>query len=422
MTSLIGFTACEIDDLPNPNGASVNDLLRNATKSDLQTLVTGTESLMRNDLGFYYDVTAIIGREYWVFTGSDPRYTGELLGRENSQLDNAGFYGTRPFAARYRTVKNANILIEAATNSQQISEQERNAYFGFAKTMQAYELTLVLNLQYQNGIRMNVKDPDDLGPFLSYEESLAGIAALLDEAARNLENAGSDFPFVLSSGFEGFDAPDSFLEFNRALAARIAVYQGNKQNANKFLGDSFFDLDGDFYAGPFLSFSTAGGEQTNPVFRPRNQADGIIAHPSFVEALTEGDDRVSKIARRDAPASLDGLTGEYDVVVFPSLTAPIHLIRNEELILIYAEANIGINNAESERALNIIRAKHGLDAISGLTEAQLLDEVLAQRRFSLYAEGHRWVDLRRYNRLAELPIDRPGDDVWTQLPRPVTEN
>ena len=51
----------------------------------------------------------------------------------------------------------------------------------------------------------------------------------------------------------------------------------------------------------------------------------------------------------------------------------------------------------------------------------LIDEMLKQRRYSLYFEGLRWIDLRRYNRLTDLPIDRPGDDVWSNFPLPVTE-
>jgi hypothetical protein len=47
--------------------------------------------------------------------------------------------------------------------------------------------------------------------------------------------------------------------------------------------------------------------------------------------------------------------------------------------------------------------------------------MLNQRRYSLFFEGHRWVDMRRYNKLAELPIDRPNDDVWTLMPIPQTE-
>ena len=34
-------------------------------------------------------------------------------------------------------------------------------------------------------------------------------------------------------------------------------------------------------------------------------------------------------------------------------------------------------------------------------------------------EGHRWIDMRRYQKLGELPIDRPGDRVfWSAMPIP----
>jgi len=41
----------------------------------------------------------------------------------------------------------------------------------------------------------------------------------------------------------------------------------------------------------------------------------------------------------------------------------------------------------------------------------------------LYAEGgHRWIDLRRFNRLDDLPIDRSGDSTFAQFPAPANEN
>ncbi len=424
--ALFATTACQLEDIPDPNGPSLDPILQDASIGELQNLVTGTESLLRQEIGFYYDVTSIIGRDYWYFTGSDPRYTGELLGKGSSVLDNAGFYGTRPYAGRYRTVKNANILIEAVTNtSAALTDAERKGYLGFAKTMQAYELHLALNLQYQNGIRLDVKDPDNLGPFLSYDESLAGIKALLDEAADDLDAAGSSFKFSLSPGFAGFDDPASFKQFNRALAARIAMYQGDKAEVNKDLGDSFMDMNGDFYMGPYRPFSTSGGELTNPLFRTPDQSEGIIAHPDFVAAVQAdaNDDRNAKIALRPSGTlSLDGLGGDYDVVVYDNLEAPIYYIRNEELILLRAEAQIGIDNNAAVDAINVIRTGHGLAPYAGdMTDAALLDEVLNQRRLSLFAEGHRWVDMRRHGRLGELPIDRPDDDVWEQFPRPVSE-
>ena len=88
--SVACISSCNIDDLPNPNGPSLEGF--EGTKNELQTLVTGSEDLLRQEAGFYYDVVSIIGRDYYFFTGSDPRYTGEVLGKGISALDRAGFY------------------------------------------------------------------------------------------------------------------------------------------------------------------------------------------------------------------------------------------------------------------------------------------------------------------------------------------
>jgi starch-binding outer membrane protein, SusD/RagB family len=411
----LAIGGCEIDDNPNPNGSSIGGFNLNASKSELQTLVTGVEDLVRQDFGFYYDVTAIIGREYYFFTGSDPRYTGEVLGKGDSQLDNAGFYGTRPYQGRYRTIKNANVLIDAVANSEQIIAEEANGYLGFAKTMQAHEYLLALNLQFQNGIRIDVADPDNLGPFVDYDAALTAIRGLLDEAANHLTGAGSAFSFKLSAAMAGFNTPDSFLKFNKAIGARVALY--------KRLSDSFMDMGGDLNAGPARYYSTSGGDFANNIFRPLDQADAIIAHPSMVTDLTPGDARASKMVERaSGPLSLDGLTGSHDVWVFQSLEDFVPYIRNEELILIFAEANVGSNNAAAVNAINKIRNDNGIGEYTGGTsDAELMDEIMYQRRYSLFGEGHRWVDMRRWGRLNELPIDRPDDDVWVQFPRPVSE-
>jgi hypothetical protein len=56
-----------------------------------------------------------------------------------------------------------------------------------------------------------------------------------------------------------------------------------------------------------------------------------------------------------------------------------------------------------------------------MSKPALITEMLNQRRYSLYCEGHRWVDMRRYGLLSQLPVDRPGDDVWARFPIPVSE-
>jgi len=419
----IAFTGCEIQDEPNPNGSSIEGFSQDASKSELQTLITGTEDLLRQEISFYYDVVSIVGREYYYFTGSDPRYTGEVLGKGESVLDNAGFYGNRPYYGRFKTIKNLNILQDAVATSTQITTQEAQGYIGFAKTIQAYEYHLALNLQGSNGIRFDVTDPANLGPFLDYDAALSAIASLLDDAVTNLESAGDSFPFTLSAAMAGFDTPASFFTFNRGLAARIALYQGNNADALGYLSGSFMDMAGDLNAGPARFYSTAGGDFANNIFRPLGQADAIIAHPSYVADMEESDARINKVAMRADTLALDGLSGNYDVNVYKSLNDFVPYMRNEELVLIAAEANIGVDNAAAITALNVVRTAAGLPAYAGGdSDDELVTELIKQRRYALFGEGHRWVDMRRWEMLDQLPLDREGDDVWDKFPRPVSES
>jgi starch-binding outer membrane protein, SusD/RagB family len=406
----------------NLNSPTIEDYLKNASKDQLNGLVTGTLSGMRNNEGTYLDAVSVIGREIYRFSNADPRFVTELLGSGSTTLNSTGFYITNPWASRYRAVKNCNVLIEAATNSTIISPEEKKAYTGFAKTLKAYELLLNLNLTYSNGIRVDVADPNKLGPILGYDASITAIAALLDEAKNDL--TGSSVAFSLSPGFTGFTDAAGLTKFNRALAARVDVYRKQWSAALTDLNASFLDLNGDFNTGISEQFSTGSGDQLNSAFFPQNQNGEVrLAHPSYATDITAGDDRIGKATLRTAAASNTGLSGDRDVWVYRSSTAPIPIIRNEELILIYAEANIQSNSLPNAViAINKIRTGHNLPVYAGaVTQTALIDEMLKQRRYSLFFEGHRWIDMRRYDKLAALPIDRTGDDVWSAMPIPSTE-
>ena len=413
-------TACK-KDYGDLNNTTVQSLLNNATQSELNNLVSGTESGMRNVLNLYLDDVSIIGRETYRFSNSEPRYTLDLLGGNGSTLNGSNFYITQPWADRYAVVINCNVLIQAATNSTLISSAQKEGYIGFARTIKAYQLLMNLNLTYSNGIRVNVTNPDNLGPFVSYADGLAAISSLLDSAKTDFSNGTVSFTLA---GFGGFSDAAGLTQFNRALAARVSVYQGQWQTALDDLNGSFFGLNVPFNTGVYHVFGTGSGDQLNPVFFPQNNTGEVrLAHPTYEADIEAGDDRAGKATLRTTPASQSGLTSDWDLWVYTSSTAPVGIIRNEELILIYAEANIQLNNLPAAvTAINIIRNGHGLASYSGtVSQAALITEMLNQRRYSLFFEGHRWVDLRRYNLLNTLPIDRPGDQVWTEFPLPVTE-
>lgn len=419
LTTAVFLSSCK-KEYGNFNSPTIEDYLKNASKDQLNGLVTGALSGMRNNEGTYLDVVGVIGREMYRFSNADPRYVTELLG--SAPLNNTGFYITNPWSSRYRAIKNCNVIINAATNSTLISDDEKKGYYGFAKTLKAYELLLNLNLTYTNGIRVDVADPNNLGPILGFDESIAAIANLLDEAQSDL--SGANVVYTLTGGFTGFTDAAGFIKFNRALAARVAVYREKWSDAITDLNASFFNLNGDFQTGVWEIFSTAAGDQLNPAFFPENQNGEVrLSHPSYAADIEEGDDRISKTSLRETPSSNAGLSSDRDIWVYTSSIAPIPIIRNEELILIYAEANIQTDNLNAAvSALNIIRQGHNLEDYGGpITKDALINEMLMQRRYSLFYEGHRWIDMRRYNKLAELPIDRAGDQVWSALLVPLTE-
>ena len=428
LTALLGFGACQLEDLEDPNNPSSAAIEKNATLAEIQNVVDGIQSGMRNNLPIYFDAIGVFGREFWRFSGSDPRYTTDLLGSGSATLDPGSFYTNNAYASRYRVVRNANILEIAIANSQAaLTDAQRRATLGFSKTIKAHELLMAFNQQYTNGIRVDVADPTNLGPFLDKNASLDAISRLLEEGKVDLDAGGPSFPFVLRSGFAGFTTPADFAKFNRALAARVNVYREQWANVLAALNASFFDLNGDRNLGVYYVYAIAGGDLLNELYQaPTATGEIRIVHPSFITDAEAGDTRLSKaFLRADAPTQA-GLSGSYGFNVYAANTSPIAIIRNEELILLYAEAKIQVGDAASLAdavlALNRIRMSAGLAPYGGaVTQAALIDEMLKQRRYSLYGEGHRWVDVRRYSRLGQLPIDRPGDDVWEVVPRPQNE-
>ena len=89
------FMGCK-KDYGDLNGQTIEELTTNASEAQLNNLVSGTESGMRNSLNFYLDDVSIIGRETYRFSNSEPRYVIDLLGANGSTLGGSNFYITDP--------------------------------------------------------------------------------------------------------------------------------------------------------------------------------------------------------------------------------------------------------------------------------------------------------------------------------------
>lgn len=440
-------TSCdliEVDPVTDPNNLDATAVLENPSDGDLQNLAIGLESVHRNynnATSDWWSLVGTISRELYYINTSDPNFADTWLQIPPvpvpAEEDNTFFVDASGYEAPYFAIRHANLLLESLENADFLSEAERNGYRGFANTIKAYQFQMPLMHQYQNGIRVDVtfSEPLQPGGFLSYDDALAEIRTILDNAATSLESAGEDFSFTLSDGFADFNDPEGMLQLNRAIAARYALYAEDWQGALDALDDSFLNLDpaqteADLYVGPAHTFG-GGNDIFNPYFWVEDASENLIIVPSpaFVNDAEPGDLRLErKLDSRSTPVAVNDipdLSMSFQDGRFATPTSSMPFIRNEELILIYAEANIqlgGANLDDAVDAINIIRSVWGLDPYSGPVEqGALIDEMLNQRRYSLWGEGHRWVDMRRYDRLSEIDTSVDGGRVATQIGRPQGE-
>jgi starch-binding outer membrane protein, SusD/RagB family len=419
----------EVDKILEPNNPTLESIEKDATAGQISQLGIGLQSVARNGLTAYYETAGTIGREIIRSASTDNRYFSELLG--TTDLDPAGiFYGW--YGSYNQTRRRAELFIKAAENTNSISAAQKAGVRGFSKTIQAYAMLNCLNMLGTSGIRTSFSDllttGDQLkpGPFSTYESGLAYCKTLIDEGNAALGQAGGAFPFPMTSGWAGFNTPANFAKFNRAIAARIAMYQKDWAGMNTALNQSFLSLTGDLTVGPRFTYSTTAGDATNPLFQNKNTngAPWVVQLRVIPEAEA-GDTRIAaKTSKRTSPRASGNIpASEFEVFMYATNTTPISIIRNEELVLMYAEAQLqtgGLANAES--ALNTIRKSAGLKDYSGAkTAAALTNELLNQRRYSLFFEGHRWFDMRRYNRLDQLPKDLANHRVFTEMARPQSE-
>lgn len=98
-----------------------------------------------------------------------------------------------------------------------------------------------------------------------------------------------------------------------------------------------------------------------------------------------------------------------------------HHIRLAEVYLIRAEARarIGTDLAGAASDLNVVRTRAGLPNTTAATQTDLLNAILAERRVELAHEGHRFFDLRRFDRKDLLVMTTNSHRV--RLPIPQTE-
>jgi hypothetical protein len=371
-----------------------------------------------------------IGREGYSLDPTNPDANARLLIAPSRAL------GSGTWSNGYRAIRQGYVVLHALDALAGMTDQEKNACRGFAKTLMAVDLLAIIEVFDQTGaaIAVDVSVDDPLAPLVSKAAVYTEIHRLLDDGRNNLVAAGTlAFPFTASPGFAGFTTASSFIKVNRAIKARVDAYQQNWAGVLTDLAGSFMDTTAALSLGAYNSYSTNAGDLVNPLYDPLPRT--LVAIPTIItDAKLRGDGspdlRATQKTAPMTPRTLNNITVVLKWNIYKTAADPFPIIRNEDLILLRAEAELNCtglypsitcsgNRSNALAYVNFIRVKSGgldptVDLGPGGTKSgdQLLDEILYNRQYSLIWEGgHRWLDMRRYGMLALLPRARAGDIV-----------
>lgn len=424
----LALAACSQDTLniTNPNSPTVAGA--GADPAALQLQANGLVRQQRGDMTSFMSNTGVFGRELYNYTPAEGRNTSAyLIGIPGqNRLDPSGFANGN-WAGPYGNLRDVFNFKNTVSSSTTLSDTQKKAAMGFARTIEAIELLYVVTSRDSLGgiVQINA-DPQELAPFVSRDSMYKYILNTLDAAQTDLAAGGTAFPFTMHSGFTGFNTPANFIRFNRAIAARAAAYYATAEGGAAAWARAKTALDASFIntaattaaqlnAGPFHIFGAAP-DVNNPFSQSNNTT--AYAHMSIqADAPRKADGSfdnryLAKIGSRPqgtAPQGL-GIPSTLGFNLYPTISSPIGIIRNEELILLRAEILLATGDKQGAiDMINVIRVNSGGLAPTTLTAASanndILTEILLQKRYSLLLEGHRWVDMRRYGRLNQLPID-----------------
>jgi hypothetical protein len=429
--------ACGSFDVTNPNQPTLDDLVNDPTRGKLSSAATGLLIGGRLDQQALIWRLGSLGREGINLAGnnqpdySEP-YFGPLLG---------GGFGAAIWGNEYRQLRNINTYLNAVPKAAEIagptglSSAEASASLGYGKTLKALALLWVAMAHGNQGAPVDVDRPvaDGPAPFVSEDSVYGYILGQLNDANTDLTTAGSTaFPFPLPAGFTGFNTPATFRYFNRALAAKAYLYRATAANsscgtqcytdalaalvdANTGFG---FDAAANFAKGVYFDYSANSGDTENGL---SDALDGItffatpILGPLSQKQSGGKDDQ--RVLDKVAPATRSPF---HQVAAIPFegslkftiyLTGgnadpshPIPVIRSEELLLLRAEANLGLGILPSAVAdINTVRTNSGkLPVFAGGTADEVLTELLYNRRYSLlWEQGTTWNDARRFGRIVD---------------------
>ncbi|MDQ6828733.1 MAG: hypothetical protein M3081_07685, partial [Gemmatimonadota bacterium] len=331
---MLAAAACNSDRLTVPNYQNPTPpAVAGDPRGAVQLFVNGILFRDRQGAAGYINGVGRLGRESQEFANTEARNISHYV--TSLVNDPTGFASGGNFGLFYTELLESSNFQNTINGLTSFTAAEKSASLGFAHTFDAYELYLAITVRgggpgslaaYGLPVTINA-DPAVLTPFVSRDSVYNYIIGLLNQAKTELAAGGAAFPFSLNAGFTSngtFNTPATFLQFNRALAARVNATRaslgvagcGAPKSAACYttvltnLTESFFSpAPADFTKGVYRIYSTAANDAVNG-FAPASDPSNL-AHPSIRADAQAGDTRVA--AKTFLLASPIPSPGNYDI-------------------------------------------------------------------------------------------------------------
>ncbi|WP_299824116.1 RagB/SusD family nutrient uptake outer membrane protein [uncultured Pontibacter sp.] len=308
------------------------------------------------------------------------------------------------WASIYTVINRANIVLRDADRLQNITEDQRAQIKGemfFLRALAHFDLVKVFGpvplVVTPTTTIAEIQDQPRATEAQVYEAIIADLQA----AETNL--AGGIVTRATSSAAS-------------ALLARVYLQRGNnalaEQKADEVITTGPFSLAPAFASiftnetGPEIIFEidfttndqNGLGASSDPATAGQKFYLTADAYEALQASAQNGDTRFSATTLQQGTRRR---LIKYEDIVNNTDNVPV--IRLAEMYLIRAEARArqgAANNQAPDQVIediNTIRTRAGLQPLQDLTNAEALAEILEQRRLEFIGEGHRFMDLRRYN-------------------------
>jgi hypothetical protein len=404
------LAGCSLD-LTNPNAPSEEQVIESS--DGIISLAVGLQAQYADNLNLFLRAPALVTDEW----GTRPIALAADVSLVTGTPDPTFGVVSDPFAAGYRIARTADILIanapKVASSGTTLSPATLAGILSLSRLFKAMALGQMA-LQYER------------------LPATAGVGALplpraqvMDTALALLEQARADLAGVSDAELAGFRSRVLGTGFDLrntidAMLARYYLFRG--KNPEALAAAQRVNLN-------VLSVLAYPNPGTNPIYNYSAVARYTGTRKSFFTEADPADKRPAYWALRTGATGSPGTPDSvFDFKKYGGRNDAYPVYLPDEMRLIMAEVYVRQGNFPAARTL--INAVHtqtassvdeplaGLPAIPDAalaTEAQLMAQILYERRYELYAQGLRWEDLRR---LAAYTARKPSIQF---LPYPQSE-